>query len=255
MSKTTVQEEFARFSVLTFDCYGTLIDWESGIWDALQPLLFANIESLHAQHHNRSRMLAAFAAHESAVQREQPTTLYPQILTEAHRRIAAENNFVSSSQMDSDFGMSVPYWPAFADSAEALRLLQQKFRLGILSNVDREGFAASARRLGAKFDVVCTAQDIGSYKPNPRNFPHLLSRLQQDGIGADDVLHVAQSMFHDIKPGREAGLSLAWIDRQNLSGGGDWGATAPVTDAPHPDWTFPDLLSFARMTCGDPQTP
>ncbi|MGI9296772.1 MAG: HAD-IA family hydrolase [Gammaproteobacteria bacterium] len=241
---------FADFSMLTFDCYGTLIDWESGIWRALQPLLRANAEPGAADENDtRARMLAAFARHESAVQSESPSMPYPDVLAQTHMRIAAERKFRASAEMRETFGNSVGDWPAFEDSAEALRILKNKFHLGILSNVHRAGFAASARKLGVEFDEIFTAEEIGAYKPDPKNFQYMLAELsKRRGLLPGAVLHAAQSIFHDIKPGREAGLSLVWIDRQNLSGGGDWGATAKVEDAPRPDWTFPDLLSFARMS-------
>lgn len=244
---------FADFSMLTFDCYGTLIDWETGIWRALQPLLRANAKAPGAADENdkyaRARMLAAFARHESAVQNESPSMLYPEVLVQTHMRIAAERKFSADAEMHETFGNSVGDWPAFEDSVEALQILKNKFQFGILSNVHRAGFAASAQKLGVEFNEIFTAEEIGTYKPNPKNFQYMLTELSnRRGLSSGAVLHVAQSMFHDIKPGREAGLPLVWIDRQNLSGGGDWGATAKVEDAPRPDWTFPDLLSFARMS-------
>ena len=233
--------DLADFSVLTFDCYGTLIDWEAGIWDALQPLLMEN------PGHDVTRIaaLAAFADGESAQQVETPGVLYPGILTEVHRTIAARFDLRTETALDEAFGASVPHWPAFPDTADALRRLKARYKLAILSNVDRAGIAASNRKLGVAFDGIYTAQDIGSYKPEPRNFAYMIERLAGLGLGAGEILHTAQSLHHDHVPARAAGLANAWIDRQGLSGGGDWGATAPVADLPEFDFIFPTLGAMA----------
>ena len=233
--------DLAEFSVLTFDCYGTLIDWETGIWDALQPLLMAN----PGREVDRIAALGAFADAESAEQLAHPETLYPGILAGVHRAIAERFGLRSEPALDEAFGASVRHWPAFPDTAGALRRLKTRYRLAILSNVDRAGIAASNRKLGVEFDAVCTAQDIGSYKPDPRNFAYMIEHLTGLGIGAGEILHTAQSLHHDHVPARAAGLHNAWIDRQGLSGGGDWGATAPVADMPDFDFIFPTLGAMA----------
>lgn len=237
--------DLSPVTTLTFDCYGTLIDWESGIWDGFQPLLLAN-GSRMTRHH----VLEIFARIESTVQAETPGMLYPDVLRETHRRFAADNSLETTTAMDDRFGDFVPYWPAFPDSADALRRLAEKFKLVILSNVNRDGFAASARRLGTSFDAIYTAEDIGSYKPNPENFRHMLARLEQDhATTAGAILHVAQSLFHDIEPAQQFDLQTAWIDRQNLAGGGSWGATAKTATMPQPDAAFPTLMAFADAVC------
>lgn len=234
-----------KVTTLTFDCYGTLIDWESGIWDGFQPLLLANGSAL-----TRHATLENFARIESTVQAETPDMLYPQVLRETHRRFAAEHSFTTTADMDDHFGDFVPYWPAFPDSADALRRLGATFNLVILSNVNRDGFAASARRLGVNFDVIYTAQDIGSYKPNHENFRHMLKGMENDHNTAPEmILHVAQSLFHDIEPAQHFGMQTAWIDRQNLSDGGSWGATAKTATMPKPDATFDSLMAFADAVC------
>ena len=235
------RSDLAEFSALTFDCYGTLIDWETGIWDALQPLLMAN----PGCEVERSAALAAFGEAESAEQLAQPETLYPGILAAVHRSIAARFGLGTDAALDAAFGDSVQHWPAFSDTAGALRRLKKRYRLVILSNVDRAGIAASNRKLGVAFDAICTAQDIGSYKPDPRNFAHMIEHLAGLGLGAGDILHTAQSLRHDHVPARAAGLANAWIDRQGQSAGGDWGATAPVPDMPEFDFIFPTLEAMA----------
>jgi len=231
------------FTTLTFDCYGTLIDWESGIWDALQPLIVAS----GRDDLTRSPALAAFARLESAQQAETPGMLYPDLLSQVHRRLAAEWGVESNAGMDADFGASLPHWPAFPDTADALRRLKRRYKLVILSNVNRAGFAAANRKLGVEFDAIYTAEDIGSYKPNPRNFDYLLSHLKSDlGVTAAEVLHTAQSLFHDHVPATRAGLAKAWIDRQGLSEGGHWGATAEVPERPQVDFLFPSMMAMAE---------
>ena len=239
---TDMTSRLTDYKVLTFDCYGTLIDWESGIWDALQPLLLAN----RSDSVDRDRGLRLFAAVETAQEAATPDMPYPELLTRVHASMASELALSSSSELDIAFGRSVPHWPAFPDSADALRVLARHYKLVILSNVDRAGFVASNRKLGVGFDAVYTAQDIGSYKPAPANFDYLLEHLPDDlGLAASDVLHTAQSMHHDHVPATACGLATAWIDRQHLSAQGSWGATAPVAELPRTDFLFFSLGEMA----------
>jgi 2-haloacid dehalogenase len=226
---------------LTFDCYGTLIDWESGIWDAGQPLITAS----GRDDITRERFLRAFAVAETAQERETPDMLYPDLLTRVHATLALEFDLRTSDELNRAFGGSVPHWPAFPDSADALRVLKKYFKLVILSNVNRDGFAASARKLGVEFDAIYTAQDVGSYKPNPRNFTFMMERLEAEhGIAPTGILHTAQSMHHDHVQAAAHGLATAWIDRQRLSEGGNWGATAEVANRPTTDFLY---FSMAEM--------
>ncbi|MDT8345829.1 MAG: HAD-IA family hydrolase, partial [Thermohalobaculum sp.] len=195
------------FDTLTFDCYGTLIDWEAGIWDALQPLIAAS-----GADPDRAAVLQAFGRIEAAQQAETPAMLYPGVLARVHARLAAEMGWQGDAARDAAFGAAVPMWPAFQDSATALRALKRRYRLVILSNVHRAGIAASIDRLGVAFDAVYTAEDIGAYKPDPRTFRHLLDRLAADhGVAPGRILHVAQSLRHDHVPAGAAGLARAWI--------------------------------------------
>ena len=226
------------FRALTFDCYGTLIDWESGLMAALQPLM-----RLAGREGARDAVLAEFAAHESAQQATTPAMLYPQLLTEVHRRLARDWGVVAQEAAHVAFGRSIPDWPAFPDSAAALAYLKRHYLLVILSNVDRASFAGSNARLGVAFDAICTAQDIGSYKPDPRNFTYLIDRLSEQGIPREKILHVAQSLFHDHVPANAIGLASAWIDRRHASGGS--GATAPISGGVHYDFRFTSLGELA----------
>jgi 2-haloacid dehalogenase len=233
----------SEFTTLTFDCYGTLIDWESGIWEALQPLLERN----DAIGLSPSVALEVFATCESQQESATPELPYPKILELVHRDLAEHLQLKSDLAMDRRFGESVPSWPAFPDSSTALEQLGARYRLVILSNVDRAGFAASNARLGVGFEAVYTAEDIGSYKPDPLNFQYMLDQLANDfGVKPDEVLHVAQSLFHDHVPAQSFGLATAWIDRQHLSEGGDWGATARIEQPPTTDYRFFSMAEFAN---------
>jgi len=227
------------FKALTFDCYGTLIDWESGIWTALQPLLGKG-----GPDPGRDRVLAAFGRYESAQQAATPGLLYPALLASVHKQLAEHLGLATNPAMDARFGASVPDWPAFADSAEALAALKRRFKLVILSNVDRAGFAASNRRLGVAFDAVYTAEDIGSYKPAPANFAYLLAHVKDDlGLDKGDLLHTAQSLFHDHAPAKDVGLATCWIDRRKGQDG--WGATIAPPGEIETDFHFASLAELA----------
>ena len=212
-------------SVLTFDCYGTLIDWEAGIWDAFQPLVKENPPT----DLTRDALIAAFNNFEAEQQAATPTMTYPTVLECVHRALAEELALATSPMLDHAFGASVPSWPAFPDSVDALRFLSEHFGLVILSNVDRAGFSASNTLLGVEFDAIYTAEDIGSYKPNLSNFEYLIKHVESDlGHGKSDILHTAQSIRHDHIPARSIGLDNAWIDRNRLSETGT--ADLPTTD-------------------------
>ncbi len=239
--------KLGNFKVLTFDCYGTLIDWESGIWNAFQPLLREQSTAIEA-----SDLLLRFAHHEFEAEQTNPDLLYPALLARVHLNISDELGVETSSSMNENFGHSVPDWPAFDDSVEALARLQTRYKLVVLSNVDRVSFAASQQRLGVEFDAVYTAQDIGSYKPSPENFRYLLEHLKSDlNASSEHVLHVAQSLRHDHEPARAAGLANVWIGRQRLSQGGAWGATLAFEEIPHVDYTFFSLADFAEAVEND----
>jgi 2-haloalkanoic acid dehalogenase type II len=231
------------YKVLTFDCYGTLIDWETGIWDAYQPLLMAN----NCSEITREQALEEHAKLESKQQLETPDILYSELLSRVHSNFSRQFDLKSSREIDTEFGNSIQLWPAFADSADALRFLKTKFKLVILSNVSREGFAASNKKLGVEFDAIYTAEDIGSYKPSSSNFEYMLERLEEDlGLKKRDVLHTAQSLYHDHIPAKLFDLANVWIDRRHLSESGNWGATAKVPEPPQIDFKYFSMAEMAR---------
>ncbi len=213
------------YSTLTFDCYGTLIDWESGILAALKP--WAEKQGLEA---DDDTLLECFGRHESRIEQANPTMLYPDILRQTQRAIG-EDFGVGVWKAEADaLGESVAAWPAFPDSAEALAYLKQHYKLVILSNVDNASFVHSNEKLGVEFDAIVTAEDAGSYKPDPNNFAYLIARLSGLGVRPEDVLHTAQSLYHDIAPARDAGLATCWINRRHDRFG--TGATPPATARP-----------------------
>ena len=231
--------QLTEFDALTFDCYGTLIDWETGIVGAIRPWLAR--EGVAA---GSVEVLAAFAEAESKQQAETPKLPYPALLARVHGRLAGHFGITSSAEDARAFGASVGEWPAFADSAAALGYLERHYRLVVLSNVDNTSFAASRAKLGVAFDAVFTAEDIGSYKPASRNFEHMLKGLARRGIGRSRILHVAQSMFHDHVPATKIGLARCWIDRR--AGRPGFGATMPPPAEVKTDFRFASLAEMVE---------
>jgi len=230
--------DFGDFDALSFDCYGTLIDWEAGI-----AVVLRRWADTHGLARSNEALLTAYASHEAAAETAHPQALYPEILARAIRGLGAELGVPVSDAEAESLATSVPDWPAFPDSTEALNRLARHYKLIILSNVDRASFAGSNRRLGVTFTSILTAEDIGSYKPSPRNFEALAVEVARLGVPEGRLLHVAQSLFHDHVPAKAAGVPTVWINRRYGRPG--WGATpepqAPVT----PDWTFPSMAAFA----------
>jgi 2-haloacid dehalogenase len=226
------------FDALSFDCYGTLIDWEAGIAAVLGPLARKNNPEL-----TNEEVLVAYSENEAAVEVEHPTWLYPDVLQEAFRRSGTDLNFEVPDADAAALGQSLPDWPAFPDTAEALNRLTRHYKLIILSNVHRAGFAGSNKRLNVEFDAIYTAQDIGSYKPADANFDYLLDHIGEIDVTKDRLLHVAQSLFHDHVPARRHGLPGVWINRRHDRPG--WGATPEPLGFVAPDLEFPSMAAFA----------
>jgi 2-haloalkanoic acid dehalogenase type II len=235
----------ADFEALSFDCYGTLIDWEAGIGAALAPWAARNGIPL-----SRDALLARYAVAEAREEQESPSSLYPEILAGAMRNVAAAVGAAATDRDCERFARSVPEWPAFPDSSAALALLATRYRLIILSNVDRASFAGSNARLNVRFDAIVTAEDAGAYKPAARNFEVLLDTAGELGVKPGRLLHVAQSLFHDHIPAHRAGLPTVWINRRDGRPG--WGATPPPEREVRPDWTFSSMAAFAAAAVGSP---
>jgi 2-haloacid dehalogenase len=228
--------DLTDFDALSFDCYGTLIDWEAGIAAGLEPWARAAGLDLDVE-----QLLVSYSAHEAAVEREHGDWLYTRVLAEAFRRTAAALGAAVSDEQAEAFGRSVPDWPAFGDSAAALQSLHQHYQLIIVSNVDRQSFAGSNARIDVDFDLIITAEDVGSYKPDLANFAALQAGAQERGVTR--LLHVAQSLFHDHVPAKQVGLPTVWINRRHDRWG--WGATPDPGADVTPDWEFPSMAAFA----------
>ena len=222
---------YEDFDVLTFDCYGTLIDWESGLVSATRAHLADAVDAFSDE-----ELIAAFAAveHEAEV----PYRTYREVLSLSLRGMGERLGFAVSDAQAAGFGSSVGQWPAFADSSDALQRLQRRFKLAVITNCDDDLFAQSERRLGVSFDYVVTAQQAGSYKPDHANF--LLAFSMFLFLSLALVKHVAQSLFHDHVPAKALGMTSIWIDRRQGRGGG-----ASIEVEAHPDAAFPSMAAFA----------
>lgn len=227
------------FSTLTFDCYGTLIDWESGIMAGLKPLI-DKMDGLL----DRDAILQAHARQESTQQRTTPSMLYSDLLATVYRNLADEWALSVTADEAAIYGASVEHWPAFADSVDALAYLKQHFKLVILSNVDRASFAHSNARLGVTFDAIYTAEDVGFYKPSDRNFEYMIEQLAARDIAKGDILHTAESMFHDHAPANRHGLANCWIYRRHADQG--FGATMNPGDMPSYDFRFTSMAAMVE---------
>lgn len=230
--------DYAAFDALTFDCYGTLIDWEAGILTGLRAAL-----GDAAAERQDDELLERYAAAEATIEAG-PYRPYREVLGLSLRQVGVELGRRTTVDEEAAFGGSVGDWPAFPDSAAALQRLQRRFRLGVLTNCDDDLFAASNRRLGVTFDWIVTAQQARGYKPRTENFELLLERVP---VPAARILHVAQSLFHDHVPAKQLGLSSVWIDRRHDRPGS--GATPPAEATP--DARFVDMASFAAAAVPD----
>ncbi|MBV9404092.1 MAG: HAD hydrolase-like protein [Acidobacteriaceae bacterium] len=190
------------------------------------------------------QLLEAFAEIETQVEHEEPSLLYPEVLRNTMRKIAEKTGAPRDEEAEDELAKSIGDWPAFPDSGEALRSLQQHYKLAILSNVDRAPFAQSNQRLAVDFDLIVTAEDVGSYKPELRNFEALLLRLAELGAANNRVLHVAQSLYHDHVPAKQLGLATVWINRRHAKAGR--GATVQPNVAVTPDCEYPSMRAFAE---------
>ena len=224
------------FRLLCFDVFGTLIDWESGVLAGLQPLLDANKASFSREH-----LLAVYAECELAQQTATPDMPYDQLLATIHPHVAAKLGLPAPTPaQDAAFGDTVGGWPAFPDTVDALRRLGAHYRLTVLSNVDRASFSRTnaGPLAGIPFDAIFTAQDVGSYKPDPRNFEYMLREVRERfGVTPDQVLQTAQSQFHDHHPAHKVGLKSSWIVRP--------GALMGNTGEAIYDWKFDTLKDMA----------
>jgi 2-haloacid dehalogenase len=225
--------DFDRFTHLTFDCYGTLIDWEAGILGAIQ-----GVVSRHGLEVPDERILASYSRIEAEVEHG-PYRRYREILGTVMAKMASELGFAPLPEDLDALPESLGDWPPFPDTIDSLKRLATRYKLVILSNVDDDLFAKTAARLGDPFHDVITAQQVGSYKPSLENFRFALKRL---AIEKDRLLHVAQSLYHDHVPAKAIGLSTVWVNRKSLRPGVGLAPEVSVT----PDLEVPDLASLVE---------
>jgi 2-haloacid dehalogenase len=223
---------FADFDALTFDCYGTLVDWESGIVSGIRTAVGDRLEAADEE------LLEAYARHE-AVLEAGDYLRYREVVADALRSIGVEHGIEVSDDDAAAFGDSVGDWPPFPDSHDALTALKRRFRLGVITNCDDDLFARTEKRLGVEFDWVITAQQAQGYKPRIENFELAFERID---VPRERILHVAQSLFHDHVPAKHLGMTSVWIDRR----GDREGSGATPAAAASPDMTFADMRSFAE---------
>lgn len=209
-----------RFEYLTFDCYGTLIDWESGLLAALRPIFESRSNAIEDE-----AILSAYAELEQAAEAG-PYQKYRQILEGTVLQLGERFGFDPSVEEQASLPESIAHWKPFPDTVQALKTLKKRFRLGVISNIDSDLFERTAALLENPFDAVVTAEEVGFYKPSHKNF---LFAQESMGLNKKTWLHVAQSKSHDIVPARELGISNVWVNRQN---GRTKGAVVPVTIEP-----------------------
>ncbi len=227
--------DFNQFEVVSFDCYGTLIDWESGILPVLRQLLSNREIDL-----SDDGTLEMFAEFESELEKDQSNYIkYRKILQEIVEKLGQRFNFEPTETELNSLADSVKNWQPFPDTVAALQALKQKYKLAVISNIDDDLFAGTAKHLQVELDWVITAEQVRSYKPSTRNFEIAMDRM---GIAPEKLLHVAQSLYHDIVPAASMGISTVWVNRRQGKAG--FGATLPASA--QPDLEVPDLKTLVE---------
>ena len=227
--------DFNKYKIITFDCYGTLIDWEGGILEALKLLL-----SSHSIDLEDEEILKKFAEFESA-QEQGEYSKYYDVLKAVVRKFGEEFNFEPSLDEQNSLPDSIKNWQPFPDTVKALELLKSRFKLAIISNVDDDLFADTAKLLGVEFDYIITAEQVKSYKPDLKNFKYAIEKIE---FPAEQIIHAACSVYHDIVPASSLGLTTVWIDRRANQEGS--GAALPATA--QADLKIADLQTLANLS-------
>lgn len=223
-----------NFEVLSFDCYGTLIDWESGIIPVLK-----NLTANHQVNISEQKLLEMFAKFEAEAEAGEYIK-YREVLKQVVEKFGKEVNFQPTESELNSLANSIKNWQPFPDTITALQTLKQKYRLAIISNIDNDIFADTAKLLQVEFDFVITAEEIKSYKPSKNNFETAIQRME---ITPEKLLHIAQSIYHDIVPAKAMGLSTIWVNRRQGKAG--FGATLPAREKP--DLEVPDLKTLVDL--------
>jgi 2-haloacid dehalogenase len=230
--------EFSQFKVLTFDCYGTLIDWDSAISKLVQPWLAEMGSQVPPD-----LVVSTFALMQARHQKTRPTLLYPEVIRRSWRDIEEQFGWDENSGRADEFARSVPYWRPFADTVESLRYLGRHFALAILSNVDNASLAGTLRMLDVPLLFTVTAEDVGSYKPDEPHFDAAIREAARHGMSKSNILHVAQSKHHDISPGNRLGLTTVWVNRRH----GKKGTGATLAASANPSLTVNSLAELVDL--------
>lgn len=224
---------YDQFKILTFDCYGTLIDWETGILNVLRPLLIE-----HGVAVGDDQILETYSEIEAAIEAGSYKP-YRAVLSGVMVNFGQQFGFSPKPHEFTALADSIADWPPFEDTIDALKALKSKFQLGIISNIDDDLFKGSNKQLQVEFDHIITAEQVGAYKPSLKNFEFAVERIR---LPKENILHVAQSLFHDHVPAKQFGLRTVWINRRRSQVGS--GATPPAQAKP--DAEFPDLASLVK---------
>jgi 2-haloacid dehalogenase len=227
--------DFSRFSTLTFDCYGTLIDWETGILSVLRPMVAAHGKSL-----SDAQLLELYADLEAEGEHGE-FQLYREILQSVVRGFGRRLGFIPTKEEIRSLPDSLATWRPFPDTVAALRKLKARYRLAIISNIDNDLFAHSAPKLEVPFDFVITAQEARAYKPSEKIFQ---LAEQTINIPRSQWLHVGQSTYHDVIPAKSLGIDTVWVNRPSPRPN----AGAAKAASSQPDLEVPDLKSLAELT-------
>ncbi|MBN3922460.1 MAG: haloacid dehalogenase type II [Nostoc sp. NMS4] len=223
-----------QYKTLSFDCYGTLIDWENGILSVLKPLLLTHKTNLDDE-----QILELFAEFEAELEQGEYIK-YGEVLKRVVQKLGERFGFEPTAEELNSLADSIQYWLPFPDTVEALRVLKQKFKLVIISNVDDDLFAFSAKHLEVEFDQIITAEQAKSYKPSFNNFRLAIERID---LPLEQILHVAASIYHDIVTAKSLGLSTVWVNRR-----AEQGASANLPAVSQPDLEVPDLKILATLS-------
>jgi 2-haloacid dehalogenase len=226
--------DFSRFSTISFDCYGTLIEWEAGILPALRGVL-----GRHGQTLTDAAILEVYGEFEAEAE-SGAYRMYRDVLQSVVQAFAERLGFTPGPADISSLSESVPSWPPFPDTVAALRQLGKRYRLAVISNIDDDLFAETRKHLGVEFDAVITAEQARSYKPSLRNFELALNAL---AIRPENLLHVGQSIYHDVLPAQSMGISTVWVNRKSARPG--VGAVRAAEG--RPDLEVPDLITLATI--------
>ncbi len=221
---------FNKFQVLTFDCYGTLIDWETGILNALRPIFLK-----YGININDNEILKNYAEFESEIEKG-PYIKYKEVLKKVLKKFGEKFKFSLSKEELNCLVDSLKHWPPFPDTVSALKKLKEKYKLAIISNIDRDLFAFTQKQLKVEFDWIITSEDIKAYKPSLENFKYAIKEIN---VPKEKILHIAQSIYHDINPAKKLGLTTILIKRRGF------GATPSVFG--YPDIEVPDLKTLVSL--------